>query len=140
MGIDERLKKVLKNRGLSIKEVSETCGIPYRTLQNYLRGEREPNAKALSTLGTQLGVSLDWLLTGSGSMQRVATLEATQDTKAFAEYISPRERALLELFKELNDKDQREICRDAEEKKRISDIEAQLKDVQAKLEALKNTG
>ncbi len=141
MGISERRKLVLKQRGLSIKEVSESCEIPYRTLQNYLRGEREPNAKALAILGTQLGISLDWLLTGSGPMARGGTPETAREAEPSGTYVTnPKERALLELFKELSEEDQREICRDAEEKKRMSDIEAQLKEVQAKLAALKNTG
>ncbi len=42
-------------------------GIPYRSMQNYLRGEREPNTEALTQIRTRLSISIDWLLTGYGS-------------------------------------------------------------------------
>lgn len=135
MSINLRLKKVLESKGLKIKEMSEVCDIPYRTLQNYLLGEREPSAKALSTIGTQLGVSLDWLLTGEGQMYK-----NTPPPDNPLQALTPKERALLGLFKELNDKDQREICRDAEEKKRTADLERELKELKTFVEQQKNAG
>lgn len=131
---------LLSELGLSIKEVSEACDIPYRTLQNYLRGEREPSAKALAAIGTHLGVSLDWLLTGDGPMKKGAAQNTGKVAEEVTAYMSTRERALLDLFKELSDEDQREICRDAAEKKRMYDIEKQLKEVQAKLDAINKAG
>jgi transcriptional regulator with XRE-family HTH domain len=139
MGIDKRLRQVLDERKLSIKEVAESCEIPYRTLQNYLLGEREPNARALTTIGTRLGISIDWLLTGSDPGTRGAAPN-TEPAASPAAEISPRERALLTLFKELSDDDQREICRDAEEKKRLRGLERQLKEMQTSLDALKKSG
>lgn len=135
MSINLRLKKVLESKGLKIKEVAELCDIPYRTLQNYLLGEREPSAKALSTIGTQLGVSLDWLLTGEGQMYKNAPPPEQQ-----LQALTPKERALLELFKELNDKDQREIYQDAEQKKHMSDLERELKELKSIVEQQKNVG
>ena len=135
MSINLRLKKVLESKGLKIKEVAELCDIPYRTLQNYLLGEREPSAKALSTIGTQLGVSLDWLLTGEGQMYKNAPPPEQQ-----LQALTPKERALLELFKELSDKDQREIYQDAEQKKHMSDLERELKELKSIVEQQKNVG
>ncbi len=64
MSIKERLREAMDAKGLTIKALSDLSKIPYRSLQNYLRGEREPNAEALVALSTHLNISIDWLLTG----------------------------------------------------------------------------
>ncbi len=107
------------------------CDIPYRTLQNYLLSDREPNAKALIALCTHLGVSIDWLLTGSGQM--FTTGQKTQAQAA----LTPREQAMLTLFSELGEDEQREICRLAEDKKRMRDMSKQIEELQAWFEEFK---
>jgi transcriptional regulator with XRE-family HTH domain len=67
MSISERLQKVFDVLNKTIKEVAVETGLPYRTLQNYLRGEREPNTEGLEKI-SRLGVNLHWLLTGEGAM------------------------------------------------------------------------
>lgn len=125
MSIAARLRSVLDKKGLSIKEASDLVGIPYRTLQNYLLDEREPNAKALSAIRTHLGISVDWLLTGEGSMTGVPA----QQVQAGAVPASPQEEAILELFRSLGEAGRREIQIAAEEKKRLMDVEQRLKDL-----------
>ncbi|RDE71933.1 XRE family transcriptional regulator [Haemophilus sputorum] len=68
MSISERLKQIIESKKLNIKEFSELSGIPYRSVQNYLRNEREPNVEALMKLHTQLGINLNWLVSGNGEM------------------------------------------------------------------------
>lgn len=131
MSIATRLRSVIDDRGMSIKEASEVVGIPYRTLQNYLLGEREPNAKAMTALRTHLGISLDWLLTGEGSMFRGVSAESP-DTQT----VNQQEEAILELFRSLGEAGKREIQSAAEEKKRLMDVEQRLKDL---TEALADT-
>ncbi|MWP55264.1 helix-turn-helix domain-containing protein, partial [Escherichia coli] len=58
MSTKERLREVMDANGMTIKALSDLSKIPYRSLQNYLRGEREPNAEALVALSTHLGVSI----------------------------------------------------------------------------------
>ena len=125
MSIAARLRSVLDKKGLSIKEASDLVGIPYRTLQNYLLDEREPNAKALSAIRTHLGISVDWLLTGEGSMTGIPA----QQVQAGAVPASPQEEAILELFRSLGEAGRREIQIAAEEKKRLMDVEQRLKDL-----------
>lgn len=124
MSIATRLRSVLDHKGLSIKEASDLVGIPYRTLQNYLLDEREPNAKAMGALRTHLGISVDWLLTGEGSM-----FHGMSDGGADTESANMQEKAMLELFRSLGDSGKREIQSAAEEKKRLMDVEQRLKDL-----------
>lgn len=42
MSTPNRLRIALDALGLKITEASDLSGIPYRSWQNYLRGEREP--------------------------------------------------------------------------------------------------
>lgn len=66
MSIKNRLKYIIDCNNLNLKEFSEITNIPYRTLQNYLLGLREPNIDILKKLSTQLGININWLLTGEG--------------------------------------------------------------------------
>lgn len=124
MSISERLRSVLDAKGLSIKQAAEVSGIPYRTLQNYLLDEREPNAKAMSAFRTHLGISVDWLLTGEGPMFHGSVGEIAQVQPA-----NKQEETILELFRSLGEAGKREIQSAAEEKKRLMDIEQRLKDL-----------
>jgi len=66
--ISDRLKRVIKELDMTYKEFAEKCGIPYRTLQNYLLGKREPNASNLEKICIRMGINVNWLLTGEGEM------------------------------------------------------------------------
>jgi len=124
MSIAARLRSVIDDRGMSIREASEAVGIPYRTLQNYLLGEREPNAKAMAAIRTHLGISLDWLLTGEGSMC-LGEADETSEMRT----VNQQEESILELFRSLGEAGKREIQSAAEEKKRLMDVEQRLKDL-----------
>lgn len=132
MNIGTRLRHALDAMGLKINEAAEKAGLPYRSMQNYLRGEREPGAEALASISEHLGISVDWLLTGTGTMLRSAEGEGT--------ILSPRDRGLLELFQSLDGEAQREIQSAAEEKKRLKDMERQLKELSLRLDRFNSAG
>lgn len=132
-----RLKLVL--RVDSDAELCRVTGVNKQTLSNWKSRNSVPYPLCV-LVSEDKEASLDWLLTGSGPIYRGAAPETAQAAGDAATTTNPRERALLELFKELSDEDQREICRDAEEKKRMYDMERQLKEVQARLDALKKSG
>lgn len=56
------LKKIRKERGLTVKEVVEGAGIPMRTYQNYEYMERKIGAGTLQKLADFYGVTTDYLL------------------------------------------------------------------------------
>lgn len=123
-----RLRLALEVMKLTIKEAAERCGTPYRSFQNYTLGLREPNAEALRTVSTQLGISSDWLLTGEGPMLRD---QSTHVPLAGGEPANPRERAILELYRALDDDAQREIHSAAEEKKRLKVLEQRVQELES---------
>ena len=77
-------------------------------------------------LAVEKGFSLDWLLTGEGPMRR-----GEDGTAAPASAESPREQALLALWRELDEDAQREIQLAAEEKKRLKTLEQRLQELEA---------
>ncbi|NBI44008.1 helix-turn-helix domain-containing protein, partial [[Haemophilus] felis] len=83
MSIKNRLKTVIEYKGLSLKAFSDLTEIPYRSIQNYLRDERDPNLEALVKIGTKTDVNLHWLITGMGKIFRneIEELELSQDEK-----------------------------------------------------------
>lgn len=92
-------------------------------------------------------MSLDWLLTGEGPMRRAAEgpgeggaegdAPESDNLADLGEGLTPREVAVLTLYRALDEDAQREIRTVAEEKKRLRDIERQLQEVRAELAAAK---
>lgn len=68
MNISERLNQFIKLNEFTIKGFAEQCGIPYRSMYNYVRGEREPNLEALSKMSQTFNLDLNWFITGEGEM------------------------------------------------------------------------
>ena len=83
MSIKERLREAMDAKRLTIKALSDLSKIPYRSLQNYLRGERVPNAAALVALSTHLNISIDWLLTGNGEAVGVEKAQPASQEQDF---------------------------------------------------------
>src|SRR5437667_8850223 len=62
--IGERLRRLRLERGLSQRELSEP-GVSYAYISRIEGGARRPSVKALRMLARKLGVSADYLETGS---------------------------------------------------------------------------
>ncbi len=89
-----RLRLIIEHFGGNATKFSEQSGITYRSLQNYLRNEREPNSEAYLKLA-QMGININWLLTGQGEM-----FIGNQVTE---QALNPQETALLEDYRESNE-------------------------------------
>lgn len=55
-------QSLVRDRGISLKEISEVTGIGYSTVGNYNQGSRIPNAKNAQLLSEYFGVSIPYLL------------------------------------------------------------------------------
>lgn len=80
MTTSKRLKQVMEVKGFNLKTFAEQADIPYRTLQNYILTNREPSAESLAKLHSQLGINLNWLMSGNGEMftNNTETIDLTQ--------------------------------------------------------------
>ena len=65
----ERLKASRKSKGLTQKDLAAFLGISERGYQNYEMGKREPNLEVLKQLADFLGVTTDYLLGRSESIE-----------------------------------------------------------------------
>lgn len=94
MRVGERLTEAFRRLDLGLKEAAERTGVPYRTLQDYTRLQREPKAETIGQISTRLRVSCDWLMTGEGSMWKTgAGLSRDQEWLLQTwETLTPRQR------------------------------------------------
>ncbi|MFC6276940.1 helix-turn-helix domain-containing protein [Psittacicella hinzii] len=93
MCIAQRLKFICEQQKWKIKEFAELVGIPYRTMQSYLSGDREPNAEGMTAIA-KVGINLNWLVTGQGEIFISDQLAVKTLTKA--------EYELLDNFNKCN--------------------------------------
>lgn len=93
MSISKRICLIVEHFGGGIRYFSEHSGIAYRSVQNYMRGEREPNSDAYLKFA-QLGININWLLTGQGEMFIGGMPEST---------LTRQEQVLLADYRESNE-------------------------------------
>ncbi len=80
--LSKNLRLLMTEFGINLKQLSKKTGIPYTTLQNYTRKINIPDALNLMKIASVFGVSINWLLTGEGSM-----FAKQIDSLALEEYI-----------------------------------------------------
>ncbi|MET1080292.1 MAG: helix-turn-helix domain-containing protein [Pseudomonas sp.] len=114
--------------------LAEALGVSPQTLSSWKSRDSVPYSFCVDVASAK-GVSLDWLIMGEGPQQRGETLEYPQGSEKL--HTTPREDALLALFRELPENQQREIQSAAEEKKRLRDIEQRLNELIAALADIK---
>lgn len=95
MSIAERLASVVEEQPFTMTAFADHLGIPYRSLQNYLRGEREPSADALRKLNEKWRVNINWLLTGEGEPSTLDYLDRGVVDKVLIECFRPVLRMCL---------------------------------------------
>lgn len=113
-----------------VKNDSQLCDAidtPRATLGNWRNRDSVPYSLCVSVAESK-GISLDWLLTGEGAMRR-----STDEVRSVESVNSPKEEAILALFRSLDENGQRDIQSAAEEKKRLKDMAQQLTEITAML-------
>jgi transcriptional regulator with XRE-family HTH domain len=97
MGFKENLKSELSYQDMLVKELAARTGISKKTLDNYLnvRGNI-PSAEAAVRIAQELGVTVEYLVTGE---------DLTQNKSTFG----PEIRDLIQKFKQLNGDDRKMV-------------------------------
>lgn len=75
-----RFMEIKKEHKLTWENFSAEIGVPKRTIQNYVWETGVLSGLALRRTHDRFGVSLDWLLTGNGTMYQGAAPSPTQNT------------------------------------------------------------
>lgn len=68
IGEIERLKRVMTELNVQPVDIYNVSGVSQRTIKNIIWNNTEIGGKLLRVLHLNYGVSIDWLLTGSGHM------------------------------------------------------------------------
>ncbi len=113
-----------------VKNDSQLCsalGVNRSTVGSWISRESVPYAICVD-IAAERGISLDWLLTGEGPMLRGQSAPVDSGSSGPA---NPREQAILELYRALDEDAQREIQSAAEEKKRLKALEQRLQELEA---------
>ena len=58
----ERMTKLMKNNGLSQKELAVKAGVTESAMSYYVKGERTPRSDVLTRIAKALGTTTDYLL------------------------------------------------------------------------------
>jgi len=115
--IKDRLKLLMKLLGINLKEFAEISGIPYRTLQNYTLGVREPTIENLQKMANATNCDLHWLITGKGKPFR-------EEPK---EQLAPRRLAIIKLVLEMPEEKLDDIYKMLEKEKLLVDLLEEIK-------------
>lgn len=103
---DDRLKKLRKAKGCSMKQMAEELGMCYTTYVNYEKNEREPNSESLVLIAKYFGVTVDYLL-GINNTDTITTVNYLQkevDTLAAIEEVYGKDiKDLVCIASELNE-------------------------------------
>lgn len=96
---DTVLRRILREKGWSQKELACACGITPAAVCRYCAGQRVPRATTLARLSTALGVSADELL-GSPGVESVSLAAAIRRVESsVAEIPRPvRERIVAAML------------------------------------------
>lgn len=80
--VAERLRALQAKLGLTIQQMADRCGLPKRSLENYmnLRSPQRPGLDALAGIADGFNVSIDWLV---GRSALKDTGEFTKEDYAF---------------------------------------------------------
>jgi Helix-turn-helix. len=68
MSVGERFRQVRKKLSLTQTNLAEVLGCKQATIADYERDRISPSTKVLLIIAENYNLSIDWLLTGSGSM------------------------------------------------------------------------
>jgi len=99
MGFRENLKSQLEYSGMPVKELAARSGVKKKTIDSYLAARNyTPSAEAALSIAKALGVTFEYLLTGTGDMKDrpLSSLHGDiQEIAAACEPLNRKERHII---------------------------------------------
>lgn len=108
----DRLTAVMNEKGFSVKELSEACGVTYEMARRYTMGTAKPRDEKLSRIAVWLNVEPAWLDYGHNAIPQNDTHASflnelvpkapEQDPDEFA-FLTDEEKRLVRVFRKFPD-------------------------------------
>lgn len=104
MTINERLFKVMKDNGISIRELARRTGITASTISDWNTKHTNPTAEKISVICEALGISTSYLLKGTEETDFVLTNEEKSLIETVRNMDDESQKRFLAYFKQINQK------------------------------------
>ena len=106
--VAERLRVARKRLKLSQSDMADRCGVGRTTQHSYETGQSTPDAHYLAK-ASQIGADVIWVITGSID---ASAQHQSQSQRQESNYsgLGEQEAALVDHFRQLNDKAQKHVC------------------------------
>ena len=99
--MEERIKKIRKENGLTQTEFGARIGVKGNTITNYETSVRAPSEAMIKAICREFEINREWLETGKGKM-KIRSQCNTLDRVAKRYSDSPTFRAMLDVYAELD--------------------------------------
>lgn len=100
--LGERITSLRKSKGLSQRKLMEI--LKFDNLSKYEKNQRQPNYEILKSIADFFNVSTDWLLTGADLKEEQIPVPENAVQHILGE-LTDEEIKLIELFRQLSDRD-----------------------------------
>jgi len=100
MSFNEHLKGELEYKGMLVKELAYATGIPKQTIDKYLlTGGTMPPADKAVAIAKALGVTVEYLITGSKIPAQKMPSHLSPEMRSIANYVEPLSREKRKIVK-----------------------------------------
>ena len=113
--VGSRISSCLNSLCITQAELARRTGLSKNAINNYVKGDRQPDSQSLYTLSVCLGKTMEWLLTGEDRNVIIPpspwqlTEEQARTASTYFPDLTEEQVALLNNFEKLDARDKREI-------------------------------
>lgn len=104
MDINERLFKVMKDNGISIRELARRTGIAASTISDWNTKHTNPTAEKIPVVCEALGITVSYLLKGTEETDFVLSDDERNLVETFRNADVESQKRLLAYFKQMSKK------------------------------------
>ncbi|MDO4422065.1 MAG: helix-turn-helix transcriptional regulator [Eubacteriales bacterium] len=104
MDINERLFKVMKDNGISIRELARRTGITASTISDWNTKHTNPTAEKIPVVCEALGITVSYLLKGTEETDFVLSDDERNLVETFRNADEESQNRLLAYFKQMSKK------------------------------------